>query len=318
MKKTALLIFTLVLVLCSVAFAEFPEKQITVVCPYAAGGASDTTSRIYASMLQKAVGVPVIVDNRTGSNGAVGMTYGAQAAPDGYTVSYMPAEISFNKLEGIGNVTPEDFRFLGIAMTIPAAITVKADSEWKTFEDFLKYAKENPGEITIGNSGSGSLWHIAAAAVEKACDIELEHIPYPAGASAAIAGLLGGEIDAVAVSGAEVSTYVADGQLRTLVVLGSNRCSAESLKDVPTTKELGYEVPAIEGWGGFAVPKATDDAVVAKLVEASKSAINSQEMIDLLASKGYEHVYKGGADADAYAKTKFEDNSKLVPTLKLK
>ena len=317
MKKVLLLVLVLVLSFSAVAFADFPEKQITVVCPYAAGGASDTTSRIYASMLQKAIGVPVIVDNRTGSNGAIGMTYSAQAAPDGYTVAYMPVESAFNKFEGIGDVTTDDFRFLGLAMTIPAAITVRADSEWKTFEDFLAYAKKNPGDITVGNSGTGSIWHIAAAAVEDVCGIELEHIPYPAGAAAAIAGLLGGEIDAVAVSGAEVSTYVADGQLRTLVILGSNRCSAASLKDVPTAGELGYPM-SIEGWGGFAVPKATDEAVIAKLVEASDTAINSQEMVELLASKGYEHSYKKGADADAYAKVQLEYYGKLVPTLKLK
>ena len=317
MRKIVLLVVAIVLVVASVAFADFPEKQITVVCPYAAGGASDTTSRIYASMLQKAIGVPVIVDNRTGSNGAVGMTYSAQSAPDGYTVAYMPVESVFNKFEGIGDVTTDDFKFLGLAMTIPAAITVRADSEWKTFEDFVKYAKENPGDITIGNSGTGSIWHIAAAAVEDVCDIELEHIPYPAGASAAIAGLLGGEIDAVAVSGAEVSTYVADKQLRTLVILGSKRCSAASLADVPTAGELGYAM-SIEGWGGFAVPKATDEAVIAKLVEASNAAINSPEMMELLASKGYEHSYKNGAEADAYAKSQLEYYEKLVPTLKLK
>ena len=316
MKKLVVLVLALLALSAAAAFAEFPEKQITVVCPYAAGGASDTTSRIYASMLQKAAGVPVIVDNRTGSNGTVGMTYSAQAAPDGYTVAYMPVESVINKFEGIGDVTTENFKFLGLAMTIPAAITVRADSEWNSFADFLEYAKKNPGDITVGNSGTGSIWHIAAAAVEDVCGVELEHIPYPAGASAAIAGLLGGEIDAVAVSGAEVSTYVADGQLKTLVILGSNRCSAESLANVPTATELGYNV-SVEGWGGFAVPASTDGAIVAKLVELSNSAINSTEMVDLLASKGYEHTYKDGAAADAYAKGQLEYYGKLVPTLKL-
>lgn len=102
-----------------------------------------------------------------------------------------------------------------------------------------------------------------------------------------------------------------------IVILGSNRCSAASLKDVPTAGELGYPM-SIEGWGGFAVPKATDEAVIAKLVEASNTAINSQEMVELLASKGYEHSYKKGADADAYAKVQLEYYGKLVPTLKLK
>ena len=316
MKKIAALVLALMLVLSAAALAEFPDKQITIVCPYAAGGASDTTSRIYGSMLQEAAGVPVIVDNRTGSNGAVGLTFGAQADPDGYTITYMPVESVINKFLGIGDVTTDDFAFVGIAMAIPAAITVRADAEWDTFEDFLAYAKENPGDITVGNSGTGSIWHIAAAAVEDTCGVELDHIPYPDGAAAAIAGLLGGEIDAVAVSAAEVSTYVADGQLKTLVVLGNNRCSAEALADIPTAKELGYDV-AVEGWGGFAVPAATDAAIVEKLVELSDTAINADEMKELLASKGYEHAYKNGEEANAYAKAQLDYYAELVPTLDL-
>ena len=316
MKKIVVLFMVLVLALSTAALAEFPEKQITVVCPYAAGGASDTTSRIYASMLQEAAGVPVIVDNRTGSNGAVGLEFGAHSDPDGYTITYMPVESVINKFLGIGEVTTDDFAFIGLAMTIPAAITVRADSEWNSFEDFLAYAKENPGDITVGNSGTGSIWHIAAAAVEDTCEVELDHIPYPDGAAAAIAGLLGGEIDAVAVSAAEVSTYVADGQLKTLVILGSNRCSAEALADVPTASELGYDI-SVEGWGGFAVPASTDDAIVAKLVELSDTAINSDSMKELLASKGYEHSYKNGADTDAYAKAQLDYYGQLVPTLEL-
>ena len=316
MRKFAIVLLAL-LVLSASALADYPDKQITVVCPYGAGGASDTTSRIYASMLQEAAGVPVIVDNRTGSNGAVGMTYGAQADPDGYTITYMPVESVINKFLNIGDVTAADFTFIGLAMTIPAAITVRADSEWETFEDFLNYAKENPGDITVGNSGTGSIWHIAAAAVEDTCGVELDHIPYPDGAAAAIAGLLGGEIDAVAVSGAEVSSYVADGQLKTLVILGSNRCSADALKDVQTAAELGYNI-SVEGWGGFAVPAATDAAIVEKLVEMSSVAINSDEMKELLASKGFEHSYMNGADADAYAKAQLDYYAGLVPSLELK
>ena len=316
MKKILVLVLALILAFSATALAEFPDKQITVVCPYGAGGASDATSRIFAQMLQETSGVPVIVDNRTGSNGAVGMEFGAHSDADGYTITYMPVESVINKFLGIGSVTTDDFAFIALAMTIPAAITVRADSEWETFEDFLAYAKENPGDITVGNSGTGSIWHIAAASVEDTCDIELDHIPYPDGAAAAIAGLLGGEIDAVAVSAAEVSTYVADGQLKTLVILGSNRCSAEALKDVPTASELGYDI-SVEGWGGFAVPASTDEAIVAKLVELSATAINSDDMKELLASKGYEHSYKDGAETDAYAKAQLDYYGELVPTLEL-
>lgn len=317
MKKIVALVLVLMLALaCTSALAAFPEKQITIVCPYSPGGASDTTARIYAAMMEKALGVPVIVDNRTGSNGAVGLTYGAQADADGYTITYMPVESVINKYLGYGEVTTDDFAFIARAMTIPAAITVRADAEWNTFEEFLAYAKENPGAITVGNSGVGSIWHIAGASVEDACGVVLTHIPYAEGAAGAIAGLLGGEITAVACSAAEVSTYVADGQLKTLAILGSNRCSAASLTEIPTATELGYNV-AVEGWGGFAVPAGTPAEVVDVLVKASETAIAEQEMKDLFASKGFEHAYMSGADMDAYAKQQLDYFGELLPSLGL-
>lgn len=317
MKKIVALVLVLMLALaCTSALAAFPEKQITIVCPYSPGGASDTTARIYAAMMEKALGVPVIVDNRTGSNGAVGLTYGAQADPDGYTITYMPVESVINKYLGYGEVTTDDFAFIARAMTIPAAMTVRADAEWNTFEEFLAYAKENPGAITVGNSGVGSIWHIAGASVEDACGVVLTHIPYAEGAAGAIAGLLGGEITAVACSAAEVSTYVADGQLKTLAILGSNRCSATGMTEIPTATELGYNV-AVEGWGGFAVPAGTPAEVVDVLVKASETAIAEQEMKDLFASKGFEHAYMSGADMDAYAKQQLDYFGELLPSLGL-
>ena len=317
MKKIVALVLALMLVLsCTAALAAFPEEQVTIVCPYAAGGASDTTARIYAAMLEKQVGVPVIVDNRTGSNGAVGLTYGAQAEANGYTLTYMPVESVINKHLGYGEVTTDDFSFIARAMTIPAASTVKADAPWNTFEEFLAYAKENPGAITVGNSGVGSIWHIAGASLEDACGIVLTHIPYAEGAAGAIAGLLGGEITAVSCSAAEVSTYVADGQLKTLAILGSNRCSAIGMTEIPTATELGYNV-AVEGWGGFAVPAGTPAEVIDALVAASEKAIAEQDIKDLFASKGYEHAFMTGAEADAYAKAQLDYFGELLKALGL-
>lgn len=314
MKKVFALALALMMIFASTALAEYPDKQITVVCPYSPGGASDTTSRIYASMLQEIAGVPVIVDNRTGSNGAVGLAYGAQADPDGYTITYMPVESVIDKSLGYGDVTTDNFLFVGRAMTIPAAITVRADAEWNSFDEFLAYAKEHPGDIRVGNSGVGSIWHIAAATVEDVCDVQLTNIPYSEGAAGAIAGLLGGEIEAVACSAAEVSNYVQDGQLKCLVILGSNRSTAPSLTEVPTAEELGYAIK-VEGWGGFAVPAGTPEDIVATLVDMSDKAINSQEMKDLFASKGFEHAYMNGASADEYAKQQLDYFAELVPSL---
>lgn len=289
----------------------FPEKPITIVCPYSAGGASDTTSRIFASEMEKALGVSVVVENKTGASGAVGLESARNSNPDGYTLAYMPVESTMIKSLGYTDVSTDDFRFICRVMTIPAAITVRADSKWETFGDYLKYAKDHPGEITVGNSGTGSIWHIAAATVEDVCGVELNHVPYD-GAADAVAALLGGTLDSVAVSPSEVKTYVDSGDFRVLTVLGEERSSV--CPDVETAQEMGYDI-TIQGWGGFAVPKDTPDDVVAVLEEAAKTAANSTAVTELLTSKGYECAYLNGADMNAKAAEELAYFSNLIPSL---
>lgn len=293
--------------------ADFPgKKQITIVCPYAAGGASDTTSRIFASEFEDAIGTTVLVQNTTGASGAIGLETVRNSKPDGYTIAYMPVESTMLAALGYTDLTTEDFRFIGRAMTIPAAITVKADSGWETFEDFIEYAKEHPGEVRVGNSGTGSIWQVAAASVEEVCGVEFNHVPFSDGAASAVTALLGGNIEAVAVSPSEVYTNVESGDLRTLVVLGESASSV--LPDVPVATDLGYDI-VVQGWGGFAVPKDTPDEIVAQLEEAAEIAINSDAMIELLESNGYEHAYLSGAEMDEVAAAELAYYSELIPTM---
>lgn len=297
----------------SASAADFPgKKSITIVCPYAAGGASDTTSRIFASELEKAIGTTVMVQNTTGASGAIGLETVRNSKPDGYTIAYMPVESTMLSSLGYTDLTTDDFRFIGRAMTIPAAITVKADSEWETFEDFIAYAKEHPGEVRVGNSGTGSIWQVAAASVEEVCDVEFNHVPFSDGAAAAVTALLGGNIEAVAVSPSEVYTNVESGDFRTLAILGEGPSSV--LPDVPVATDLGYDI-VIQGWGGFAVPKDTPDDVVEILETAAETAINSDAMKELLESKGYEHAYLNGADMDAKAADELAYYTELIPTM---
>lgn len=290
---------------------DFPTDQITIICPYSAGGASDTTSRIFASELEKAIGTSVVVENKTGASGAVGLEAVRSADPDGYTMAYMPVESTMISSLGYTDLTTNDFKFICRVMTIPAAVTVRADSEWETFDDFLAYAKEHPGELRVGNSGTGSIWHIAAATIEKECGVTFNHVPYD-GAADAIAALLGGTLEAVTVSPSEVKTNVDSGEFRVLSVLGENRSSV--CPDVETAQEQGYDI-TIQGWGGFAVPKDTPDDVVAVLEAAAETAANSDAVKDLLAQNGYEHAYLSGADMDAVAAEELAYFTELIPSL---
>lgn len=293
------------------AAAKFPRKQIQIVVPYAPGGASDTVARIYGKELEKQLGKPVVVVNRTGASGAVGLESVKNSKPDGYTMSYMPVESTMISALGLSDISSDDFTFVCRIMTIPAAITVSKDAKWNTLDDFLKYAKENPGKVTVGNSGPGSIWNVAAASLEQAAGVKFNHVPFD-GAAPAIAALLGKNIDAVAVSPSEVKSNVDSGQFKVLAVLGDKRSSV--VPDVKTSKELGYDVSAM-GWGGFAVPKGTPTDVVKILDDASAKVAQSQALKDLLAQRGFEYAYLNGKDMDAFAKSQLENYKVLIPKL---
>ena len=291
---------------------DFPgNKQVSLIVPYSAGGASDTVARIYASELEQSLGTSIVVSNVTGASGAIGLEQVRNSNPDGYTIAYMPVESTMLKALGFTDLSTDDFRFIGRAMTIPAAVTVRADAPWDTFEDFINYAKEHPGEIQVGNSGTGSIWHIAAASIEKECGVQFTHVPFD-GAAPAVAALLGGNIQAVTVSPSEVKNNVDSGDFKVPCVLGESRSSV--VPDVPTAQELGIDI-TIQGWGGFAVPKDTPQAVIDILEKASETAINSDSVKKTLADRGYEHAYLSGSDMDQKASEELAYYSELIPEL---
>ena len=269
------------------------------------------TARIFASELEKSLGTKILVTNTTGASGAVGLEKVRSSKADGYTIGYMPVESTMLRALGFTDLSTNDYRFIARAMTIPAAITVKADSPWKTFDDFIAYAKANPEEILVGNSGTGSIWQIAAVTVEKKTGASFTHVPFD-GAAPAVAALLGGNISAVAVSPSEVKTSVESGDLRVLAVLADDRSSV--VPDVMTAKEMGVDV-VIQGWGGFAVPKGTPEDVIKILEDAAKTAINTDAMKKMLATKGFEHSYLDGSEMDAKAAAELEYFSDLIPNL---
>lgn len=291
---------------------DFPgNKQVSLIVPYSAGGASDTVARIYASELEQSLGTSIVVSNVTGASGAIGLEQVRNSNPDGYTIAYMPVESTMLKALGFTDLSTDDFRFIGRAMTIPAAVTVRADAPWDTFEDFVNYAKEHPGEIQVGNSGTGSIWHIAAASIEKECGVQFTHVPFD-GAAPAVAALLGGNIQAVTVSPSEVKNNVDSGDFKVLCVLGESHSSV--VPDVPTAQELGIDI-TIQGWGGFSVPKDTPQAVIDILEKASETAINSDSVKKTLADRGYEHAYLSGSDMDQKASEELAYYSELIPEL---
>jgi len=316
MKKIIILCVALSLILSfSVAAfaAEFPEKQITIVVQAAAGGGSDTNSRTMAAVVEPILGVPVVCINRTGAAGAVAMSYVASREPDGYTIGHLPVELSMLEALGYADINPDNFDLIGCIGYFPASVVVNANSPMETFDDFVEYAKENPGAITVGNSGIGSIWHIAAAKLEKELGVEFTHVPF-SGAATARTALMGGHIACSTASPSENAGAIEAGDLRMLAVMADQRSSL--FPDVPTLKELGYDIQTT-AWLGFGCPKGLPEDVKNTLADAFKQGFESEMYQEKMKSYGIELVWMGPDEFYEFAMEEYETYSELIPELGL-
>ncbi len=258
--------------------ADYPDHPIELIVPWAAGGATDSMTRSFAEAAKKHLPQPFIVNNKPGATGSIGFSDVARASPDGYKVAVLTAELLIIPHIGIGKVTQDDFIPIARFNTLASAITVRADAPWNTIEEFLDSARRNPGGVKIGNSGVGSIWHLAAAALQNKAKVEFTHVPFQGGNPAVLA-LLGGHVDAVAVSTAEVLTYVASGKLKTLAVMSEQRI--KGFDSVPTLKERHIDL-VIGSWAGLGVPKNTPSKVVETLKTAAAKAMQEPALLEVM------------------------------------
>lgn len=314
MKKLTIVVLLVALVALS-AFANattekaFPTKQITIVCQANPGGSSDLNCRTIAPTMSEVLGVPVNVENRPGAGGGVAISYCAEAPADGYIIAHLPVDVAQVKAAGNSDKTPSDFRVLARTTYHPAAIAVSKDSPYKTIEDLVAAARKNPGQVTISNSGTGAVWHLAAVQFEKATGVKFNHIPFE-GAGPAITATMGGHVDAICASAAEVRSYVQSGDFRLLVVMDDARFGL--FPEVPTAKELGYDVKVL-CWLGFGVPAGTPDDAYNALLDAMKQSYDTPEYQAMLAANGYTPAWLAGTDFQKFAEEEYEIYAKLIP-----
>jgi len=287
---------------------KFPTKQITLVVQANPGGLSDQISRTLGDIMQKDLNSPVICVYKAGGSGAVGMSFVKGSAADGYTIGHGPVELTMLKALGYSDIQPDDFTLIGRAYTTLPAITVQADSQWKTIEEFMEYAKNNPSKIRMGNAGTGSIWDLASIGLEQKAGIKFNHIPFD-GAAPSIAALMGGHIDAVVSAPMEVMSGVKGGKLRVLAVMGDKR--SESFPDVPTLKEKGVDYAMVQ-WGGFIAPKNLPADVQATLEKSFEKAVNSDEFKKFTSERGIEASYLSSKDFQTFAKTQVDIFSELI------
>lgn len=283
--------------------ATYPKSNITLVVPYDAGGASDLMARAYGTELGKALGVNVVIENRSGGSGLVGTEYVNAQASDGYTILYLEGNICLNCAIGNSDLDPtEAFTSFVRSHVNPLIICVPADSEIETLSDLIAAAQADPAGITIANSATGGQSDLATYDLEQKGNCVFTHVPYD-GAAGAVAACVGKNVDAVIASSADEAASVESGDLKAIAVLSKDHDAL--FEDVTTSYEQGYEVEAV-GWGSFAVKSDVPQEIIDILVEASSGAINSDSVLTLCDEKGYKHATLLGSEANDFKDSVFD------------
>ena len=283
------------------AAQAYPTKPITMIVPFPPGGLADTVGRPVAEAMSRELGQPVVIENRGGAGGGIGMAHVAKAAPDGYTVlmalsSYSvlpeadsvlgrPQMYAYNALRPIARITAD-----------PTVLAVRADAPWKTVKEFIEDARKRPGAINFGSSGNYGTMHVPMEILKQVADVRMTHIPYT-GAGPAVTALLGGQIDAVSTGPATVLQHVKSGRLRVLAHWGNGKLV--SMPEVPSLKEAGYNAEYAQ-WSGLFVPAATPEPVVQRLRAAARAAANDPKVKEVILGAGSPILYQDTPEFEKY------------------
>ena len=261
------------------AFAEYPEKPISIIVPFSAGGGTDMTGRTIADFLSRELGQPVVVVNRPGAGGEIGLTELAKADPDGYTLGIIntPGIVTI-PIERDAQFSVDAFTFIAGLVEDPATVSVLKDSGIETIADLVAKAKEEPGGVTVGTQGIGSAGHISISLLEQAADVEFLPVPF-AGAAPSRTALLSGEIMATTANLGEALNF-SEGQPEWVIVGVMSPNPSPMAPDLPTFKSAGYDIVggSIRGLGG---PAGLPDEVVEKLSAAVASIMENPEFLKI-------------------------------------
>jgi tripartite-type tricarboxylate transporter receptor subunit TctC len=275
----------------------YPSRPITMVVPWGAGGGTDATARIVAAMMEKEMGQPVNVVNRTGGNGVVGHSAIASAPADGYTLGMITVEISMMHWAGLTDLKPTNYTPLALMNIDPAAVTGRADSPYKTVNDLLAAIKANPGKFKASGTGQGGIWHLALAGMLKDQKMELSAAPWvPSnGAAPAMNDLAAGGIEFVTCSLPESRALIDAGKARPLTIMANQPSGL--YPNVPTLKTATGSNWAIGAWRGIAGPKGLPADVQAKIGAVLKKIYDSPDYQGFMQQRGFGVVY---ADAKGF------------------
>ena len=302
----------LALVAClPVALAQqFPDRPITMIVPWGAGGGTDAVARMIANLMEKDLGQPVNVVNRTGGSGVVGHSAIASAPPDGFTIGMITVEIAMMHHQKLTELDPTSFTPLALVNLDPAGFQVRADAPYKTMADVLAAIKANPGKFKASGTGQGGIWHLALAGWLRDAKVDPATVPWvPSnGAAPGLQDLVAGGVEFVPCSLPEARSLIDAGKVKSLAVMSTSRASL--FPNVPTLKEAVGSDWATGAWRGIAAPKGLPPAIAAKLEASLKKAYDSKEYKDFMVQRGFGVLWGDGAEfarfmakADADMKT---------------
>ncbi|WP_332827239.1 tripartite tricarboxylate transporter substrate binding protein [Ramlibacter sp.] len=295
------------------AQAAFPSKPITMIVPFPPGGLADIVARPVAEAMSRDLGQPVVIENKAGAGGGIGMALAAKAPADGYTVL-----LSLSSL----TVLPEADTVLGRQQMFalnslrpiarftadPTVLAVRAEAPWKTVKDFVEDAKRRPGAINYGSSGNYGTMHVPMEILSQNAGIKMTHVPFT-GAGPAVVALLGGQIDAISSGPATVLQHVKAGKLRVLGHWGTGKLTA--LPDAPSLKDAGYDAEYAQ-WSGLFIPAATPEPVAQRLRAAARAAAMDPKVKEVILNAGSPILYQDTPDFEKYVQADAKRMAEVV------
>jgi tripartite-type tricarboxylate transporter receptor subunit TctC len=298
MKFTRILAAAALAVACVAPAAAqgYPERPITMVVPWPAGGFTDKLGRMMAEKMTLSLGTPVVVENKPGASAGIGSEYVMRAAPDGYTLLLTSTDGTVKMLQGKGTDPVTQLTQICMLASQPVTLSVGPKFKGATLAQFVEEAKKSPGAIAYASNGEGGATHYGMEIFAKQAGIQLNHIPYK-GTAPALQDLVGGQVEATLVSLQGVGEQLKAGRARALAITSSARVAAAP--DVPTFAESGYGGFDLTLWYGMAAPKGTPDAIVRKLNQSLRAALAAPDVQQALRAQAADPL--GGSPEDMQA-----------------
>lgn len=313
----------LIALACSVSVAAFaqgtnwPEKPVTIVVPFPAGGSTDMVARAMALQMQTKLGQTFLVDNKPGATGTIGAGFVKRAAPDGYTllVSSLGAFVVTPHLQKtVPYDATKDFDYISVPVQAPNVLVASPGQKARTVAEVIAELKASPGKVSFASSGNGSSDHLSAEVFWQQTQTEGLHVPYKGGAPA-INDLLGNQVNFSFQNVNAVLQHIKAGKLHAIAVTGDKRSPV--LPNVPTLAEAGVKGAEVYSWQGLAAPKGLPPAVKDKLAEAAVAAINDPEVKKRMVEQGLEIVASTPAEFTAFQAREWARWKTLIDTRKI-